>query len=170
MKKLIYFLIVINVFIFTACQNDPIEKLSLKETFESLPIPKSISSSSGMNTRTSLEGGGYSVTSLYYKDSLLGASIYYPFQILNSDCATNECRYGILIIYNKEKSFIFDSEHLLGKSFFETGLGSYEFRQSNGSIYIKGYIQSSDKTGFTDIYFKYSIKNNEMTNELGQKL
>jgi len=108
--------------------------------------------------------------SLYYKDSLLGASIYYPFRILNSDYATNECRYGILIIYSKEKKFIFDSEHLLGKSFFETGLGSYEFRQSNGSIYIKGYIQSSDKTGFTDIYFKYSIKNNEMTNELGQKL
>jgi len=55
MKKLIYFLIAVNIIIFTSCQNDQVEKPSLKEIFESLPIPVQTSFSDGMNVKTSFE-------------------------------------------------------------------------------------------------------------------
>jgi hypothetical protein len=169
-KKLIYFFTVIVIIMFAACQNDPVENLSLGEMFESLPTPAQISLSSGMNANVTFQENGPNVTNLYYKDALLSSSIYYSFIIINPDIAIGECRYGILIIYNKEKSYVYGSEDLLNKPFFETVLGSYEARQDNNFIYIKGRNHSVDQTSFTDVYFKYSILDNEMTNEAGQKL
>ena len=168
-----YFLTVIGIMTVTSCKSDTTVNLTLKKIFESLPAVTNVNQTN-MKVKIVAPGNGPEYYVLTYNNMELMQSSKIFFQVINNDLAFGEGLYGTLYLANKDKTFIVDSNDLLftGK-IITTELRGYELRidKDKKYSYIKGNIWNTDGSSILKtVYFKYSLLNNELTNEKGQNV
>lgn len=170
MRKNLIFLAVATSLLFISCKNDPIEDLSLKEIFESLPAVENVSETN-MKIENVSPGDGPDYQILLYSNAELIKTSKAIFKIIAQDLAFGEGPYGTLYIANKSAVIRIEAADLLLNSSNSMNFHSYQIRANKNDAYIKGELWSDDGTEILkEVYFRYSLINNILTNEAGQKI